>query len=65
VVSSEGHGASAGAQAGVTGRVSIPTRQVESLNVAVAGSIILFEAARQRQPNGVGSDTRSDAERKR
>lgn len=65
VVSSEAHGASAGAQAGVTGGVSIPTRQVESLNVGVAGSIILFEAARQRQTNGVGTDTRSGAERER
>ncbi|MDQ3699545.1 MAG: RNA methyltransferase, partial [Chloroflexota bacterium] len=45
VVSSEAHGASAGARAGISGGVSIPSHRVESLNVAVAGSIILFEAA--------------------
>jgi TrmH family RNA methyltransferase len=32
------------------GRIAIPMhRQTESLNAAVAASIILFEAARQRQ----------------
>jgi tRNA G18 (ribose-2'-O)-methylase SpoU len=31
-----------------TGRIAIPLRAVESLNAGVAGSIILFEAARQR-----------------
>ena len=51
VVSSEAHGASAGAVQRARGRtrVGIPVRGIESLNVAVAGSVLLFEAVRQRR----------------
>jgi RNA methyltransferase, TrmH family len=53
VVSSEAHGASAEALrwavAGRGGRVGIPVQGIESLNVAVAGSVLLFEAVRQRR----------------
>jgi TrmH family RNA methyltransferase len=48
VLSSEAHGASEEARALATGTVSIPIAHVESLNVGVAGSVILFEAQRQR-----------------
>jgi TrmH family RNA methyltransferase len=52
VVSSEAHGASAEAvqlaEEERGGRVGIPVRGIESLNVAVAGSVLLFEAVRQR-----------------
>jgi tRNA G18 (ribose-2'-O)-methylase SpoU len=48
VLSSEAHGASEEAGALATGAVSIPIAHVESLNVGVAGSVILFEAQRQR-----------------
>ena len=45
---SEGAGLSAGLEAAASRRVRIPQAgQVESLNVAVAGSIIVFEIARQ------------------
>jgi TrmH family RNA methyltransferase len=49
IVSNEAHGASAEAQR--RGQmIVIPMRgAVESLNVAIAGSVILFEAARQRR----------------
>lgn len=48
VVGSEAAGASPEMRARATGRVSIPLRgPVESLNAAVAASILLFEAARQ------------------
>jgi RNA methyltransferase, TrmH family len=50
IVSNEAHGASAEAQALATVRVRIPMwNRVESLNAAIAGSVILFEAARQRR----------------
>ncbi|HEX2037346.1 MAG TPA: RNA methyltransferase [Chloroflexota bacterium] len=52
VVSHEAHGASEGARAMAGGAVCVPTRGIESLNVAVAGSILLFEALRQRQTRG-------------
>jgi TrmH family RNA methyltransferase len=48
VVGSEAAGPSAEMRAEASGRVSIPLRgPVESLNAAVAASILLFEAARQ------------------
>jgi tRNA G18 (ribose-2'-O)-methylase SpoU len=47
VVGNEGAGLS-GAVHEVIEPVSIPTERVESLNAAVACSIALFEAARQR-----------------
>ncbi len=49
IVGSEASGASKGATQLATQRVSIPlSRDVESLNAAMAASIILFEAKRQR-----------------
>jgi TrmH family RNA methyltransferase len=48
IVSNEAHGASAAARALAAAAIAIPMRRTESLNVAVAGSIILFEALRQR-----------------
>jgi TrmH family RNA methyltransferase len=47
IVGSEGSGVSPELLARATG-VSIPTKRVESLNAAVACSLALFEAARQR-----------------
>ena len=50
IVGSEADGPSAEAQAWATKEISIPMANgVESLNAAVASSIILFEAARQRR----------------
>jgi TrmH family RNA methyltransferase len=50
VLGSEATGISERALRHVTGRVSIPLQGgVESLNAAVAGAVILFEAARQRR----------------
>ncbi|MDQ3044108.1 MAG: RNA methyltransferase, partial [Chloroflexota bacterium] len=52
IISSEATGPSSWAQTIATGTVRIPlSRNVESLNAAVAGSIMLFEAARQRGEN--------------
>jgi TrmH family RNA methyltransferase len=49
VVGSEAHGPSPELKGFEIGQVTIPHKeQVESLNAAVAGSIILFEIARQR-----------------
>ncbi|MHB0870993.1 MAG: TrmH family RNA methyltransferase [Chloroflexota bacterium] len=49
IVGGEAHGPSPEALQLATGRISIPLApEVESLNAAVAGSIILFEAKRQR-----------------
>ena len=49
IVSNEARGASAGACELATTRVSIPmARGIESLNAAIAGSVILYEALRQR-----------------
>ena len=54
VVGNEARGTSADAQSVATHRVSIPMADgVESLNAAVAGSIILYEALRQRTASGV------------
>lgn len=53
IVGSEASGASKDALQLATKRISIPlSREVESLNVAVAASIILFEAKRQRIGSG-------------
>lgn len=50
VVGSEADGPSADAQALAQYKVSIPlSNDVESLNAAVAGAVILFEARRQRR----------------
>jgi RNA methyltransferase, TrmH family len=50
IVSNEAHGPSAGASKLATQRIAIPMyNKVESLNAAVAGSVILFEATRQRR----------------
>ena len=52
IVGGEAEGASAEGRALATQRVRIPMqRNSESLNAAVAGSVILFEAARQRRLN--------------
>lgn len=48
VVSNEARGATAAARTLASGTVSIPMQHMESLNVGVAGSVILFEALRQR-----------------
>ena len=57
IVSSEAEGASQEAERLATERIVIPMRgKAESLNVAVAASVILFEAARQR-----GMGLRSEA----
>jgi len=53
---SEAHGLDASLVQQCTSSVSIPMDgQVESLNAAVAGSVFLFEAARQRRAAGVHS----------
>ena len=53
IVSSEASGASQDAAQLATQRISIPlSREVESLNAAVAASVILFEAQRQRINQG-------------
>jgi TrmH family RNA methyltransferase len=55
IVGGEAAGASHEAQALATGRVAIPMRaEVESLNVAIATAVILFEALRQRMGEGAG-----------
>lgn len=53
LIGSEAHGLSDAAMAIATDQIAIPLRGgLESLNAAVAGSIILFEAARQRRAAG-------------
>lgn len=50
VLGSEAHGPAAAVRAGVDDNVCIPMAGgVESLNVGVAGAVVLFEAARQRR----------------
>jgi len=52
IVSNEGAGPSADASRLAAERIAIPMKEgVESLNVSVAGSVILFEAARQKAQN--------------
>ena len=54
IVSNEARGASTAARHIATERVSIPmVAEIESLNAGVAGSIILYEALRQRITRGV------------
>jgi tRNA G18 (ribose-2'-O)-methylase SpoU len=49
IVGSEAHGAGKKGRQLATGRVTVPMEgNVESLNVGVAASVMLFEAARQR-----------------
>jgi len=47
VIGSEAHGVSEELRKSLKG-IMIPTRSVESLNAAVAGAVVLYEAARQR-----------------
>jgi TrmH family RNA methyltransferase len=50
IVGNEAHGASPEAARLATARISIPMwNKVESLNAAIAASVVLFEAARQRR----------------
>jgi TrmH family RNA methyltransferase len=48
IVGNEAHGLSPASKATAT-TVSIPTRGVESLNAAIAASVLLYEASRQRE----------------
>ena len=58
VVGSEAHGLSAGSVAACDELVTIPMHgSVESLNAAVAGSVVAFEAARQRRSPGAAAET--------
>jgi TrmH family RNA methyltransferase len=53
VLGSEAHGLPPAVAARLDGAVHIPMDgPVESLNVAVAGAVVLFEAARQRRARG-------------
>lgn len=57
IIGNEAHGVSPQAAALATERVSIPMwNKVESLNAAIAASVILFEAARQRRAAGRDHD---------
>jgi TrmH family RNA methyltransferase len=57
VVGGEARGAGREAHEWATGLVSVPMADaVESLNVAVASSVILFEAARQRREGRLGQN---------
>jgi TrmH family RNA methyltransferase len=60
VLGSEAHGLAAELDGVVDGWVHIPMAgQVESLNVAMTGAIVSFEAARQRRPSGEGGGAAS------
>lgn len=60
VVSNEAHGLSAELAGRVDAVASIPMAgQVESLNAAVAGAVLAFEAARQRRAAGAAGGARS------
>jgi len=61
VVGSEAHGLGPALTERLDERVSIPMEAGESLNAAVAGSIVLFEAARQRRAALAGRNGRSCA----
>ncbi|HLL50000.1 MAG TPA: RNA methyltransferase, partial [Thermomicrobiales bacterium] len=64
VVGGEAEGVSPEMEAWGTEQVSIPlAHDVESLNAAVAGAVILFEAARQRREAGAGWDVSRPASR--
>ncbi|MGH2616844.1 MAG: TrmH family RNA methyltransferase, partial [Thermomicrobiales bacterium] len=63
VVGGEAEGVSAGLTAWGSEAVGIPLAyEVESLNAAVAGAVILFEASRQRRRGMEGVPVRSRAE---
>ncbi len=63
LIGNESHGTSYQAQALMTGAISIPMwNQIESLNAAVAASVILFEAARQRRAATKPSSALADGE---
>jgi tRNA G18 (ribose-2'-O)-methylase SpoU len=50
VLGAEGAGLPAAVEAAADARLKVPMRApVESLNVAAAGAVVLFEAARQRR----------------
>lgn len=51
VIGSEGHGVGAKLREAAAG-IAIPTVGVESLNAAVAGAVLLYEASRQRRHAG-------------
>lgn len=54
IVGSEAHGAGRKGRQLATTKVTVPMEgNVESLNVGVAASVMLFEAARQRREAGV------------
>jgi RNA methyltransferase, TrmH family len=56
VLGSESHGLPADVSAGLDGQVTIPMQPaVESLNVAMAATVIFFEAARQRRAGTGGT----------
>ncbi len=57
IVCNEAHGASEMARRLAEGTISIPMRaRTESLNVAIATAVILFEAVRQRNPLGLSAE---------
>jgi TrmH family RNA methyltransferase len=63
IVSNEAHGASTDARGLGAELVHIPMwNKVESLNAAIAGSVILFEAARQRRAADTAKRTIENAE---
>jgi TrmH family RNA methyltransferase len=54
IIGSEAEGASEEARKLATQKISIPMAgNVESLNAAVAGSVLMFEVVRQRRSNNV------------
>lgn len=58
IIGNEAHGPSTAARAIATKRVRIPMyNQVESLNAAIAASIILFESVRQRRQTTLQDDS--------
>ena len=55
VLGSEAHGLPAGLEAALEELVTIPmSGRAESLNVAMAGTLVIFEAARRRQATATG-----------
>ena len=63
VIGNEAHGVSPQAIRLATHRVRIPMwNKVESLNAAIAASVILFESARQRRADEASTQPQSDAE---
>jgi RNA methyltransferase, TrmH family len=61
LVGSEAHGLADPVVAASDERLTIPLEPgVESLNAAVAGAVVLFEAARQRRAGGAAMDWTTD-----